>query len=37
MLAMGGGWSWRQALGAAIVALGVIVAQAPPRRTRIAD
>ncbi|MEZ5714721.1 MAG: DMT family transporter [Paracoccaceae bacterium] len=37
MLAMGGGWSWRQALGAAIVALGVIVAQAPPRRARLAD
>ena len=32
MLAVGGGWSWRQALGASVVALGVIVAQAGPRR-----
>lgn len=27
MLALGGGWSWLQALGAALVALGVLIAQ----------
>ena len=27
MLALGGGWSWPQAAGAAIVGLGVLVAQ----------
>lgn len=27
MLALGGGWSWLQALGAALVALGVVIAQ----------
>jgi drug/metabolite transporter (DMT)-like permease len=27
MLALGGGWSWLQALGAALVAIGVLVAQ----------
>lgn len=29
MLALGGGWSWPQAIGAAIVGLGVVVAQRP--------
>lgn len=29
MLALGGGWSWPQAIGAAIVGLGVLVAQRP--------
>ena len=32
LLALGEGWSWPKALGAAIVIAGVIVAQKPPRR-----
>lgn len=32
MLALGGSWSWAQAAGAAIVALGVLLAQAGPGR-----